>query len=165
MSMSRVAGYQGGSFPFFQDETPEDFLRMVTRLSREWENTTPRRRRAIVCIGSPATCSNPERESTAVRDFYRNWVDVMNATARSHVLVYAAIPGLATMTGGGLLERTGGALFGGNSDFKSAVTRVIGDLSDYYLIAYSPQASNKELRSVSVRLTRRDVRIRMRNRR
>jgi hypothetical protein len=165
MSMGRVAGYQGGAFPFFQEETPEDFLRMVSRLSREWEKATPRRRRAIVCVGSPATCNNPERESIAVRDLYRNWVDAMSAAARSHVMVYAAIPGLATMTGGGLLERTGGALFAGNVDFKSAVARVLSDMSEYYLIAYTPQPSKRELRSISARVTRRDVRVRMRNRR
>ena len=165
LSMSRIAAYQGGSFPFFQDETPEDFLRLVTRLSREWEKTTPRRRRAIICIGSPATCSNPERESIAVRDLYTNWVDVITATARGHVIVYAAIPGLATITGGGLLERTGGAMFAGNSDFKNSVARVLADLSEYYLVAYTPQPSKRDIRSVSARVSRKDVRVRMRNRR
>jgi hypothetical protein len=164
-SMGRVAGYQGGAFPFFQEETPEDFLRMVSRLSREWEKTTPRRRRAIVCVGSPATCNNPERESIAVRDLYTNWVDAMTAAARGHVIVYAAVPALATMTGGGLLERTGGALFAGNSDFKNAVARVLSDVSEYYLIAYTPQPSKRDLRPVSVRVSKRDVRVRMRNRR
>ena len=164
-SLARVASYQGAAIPFFPNETPDDFLRMVMRLSDDWEKSMPRRKRAIVCIGSSAVCNIAERESTAPRDLYPNWVQALSSAARGNTTVYAAVPALATMTGGGLLERTGGEMFGGTIDFAASAQRMMGHLSDFYLLAYTPQASKKDLRPLSVKVSRRDVRVRTRNRR
>lgn len=164
-SLARVAGYQAAAIPFFADETSEDFLRMVMQLTGDWEKRFPRRRRAIVCIGSPALCNIQERESRAVRDLYPNWVQSVAATARGNTVVYAAIPALATMTGGGLIERTGGEMYAGTIDFAASAEKVMGQLSDFYLLAYSAQVSDKDLKPISVKVTRRDARVRTRNRR
>ena len=163
-SLARVASYQGAAIPFFPNETPEDFLKMVMRLSDDWQKTMPRRKRAIACIGSSAVCNTAERESTAVRDLYSNWVQALSSAARANTTVYAAVPALVTMTGGGLIERTGGEMYAGTIDFAASAQRMMTHLSDYYLLAYTPQASKKDLKSLSVKVSRRDARVRTRNR-
>jgi hypothetical protein len=164
-SLARVASYQGAAIPFFPNETPEDFLKMVMRLSGDWEKAMPRRRRGIVCIGSSAVCNIAERESTASRDLYPNWVQALSTAARGNSIVYAAVPALATMTGGGLIERTGGEMYAGTIDFAASAQKVMSQLGDFYLLAYTPPVSKKDLKPVSVKVSRRDMRVRTRNRR
>ena len=164
VALARIAAFQAGSIPFFQNETTEDLLRLVIRLSKEWEPLSGRRK-AIVCIGSPAVCTPIERESTAPRDLYPNWVNSMSATARANVVVYAAIPGRFTLAGGSLIDSTGGEAFGGISNFVPAVEQIYGSLSQYYLLGYVPQPSKKDLRNLSVRVNRRGVTVHARTRR
>ena len=165
VAAARIAAFQAGAIPFFQEETTEDLLRLVVKLSNHWAETLPHRRKAIVCIGSPAVCLPDERESTAPRDQYSTWVGAMSAAARTNAVAYAAIPGPFTLGGGGLVERTGGAAFGGNSSFVSAAEQVFADLSQYYLLGYEPAASKKDLRSISVRVNRKGVTVHTRNKR
>jgi hypothetical protein len=165
VALARIAAFQSGSIPFFQNETTEDLLRLVAKLSNHWAETMPHRRKAIVCIGSPAVCSPDEREETAPRDMYSTWVNALSATARGNTVVYGAVPGRFTLIGGGLAERTGGDVMGGVSNFVPAVERVFTDLSHYYLLGYEPPASKKELRNISVRVNRRGVTVHTRNKR
>jgi hypothetical protein len=165
MALARIAAFQAGTIPFFPGETTEDLLRLVTRLSKQWLELAPHRRKAIVCIGSPAVCGPNERESSAPRDEYSTWVDAMTAAGRSNVLVYAAIPARFDLLGGGLVERTGGQAFGGLSNFLPAVEQVYDDLSQYYMLTYVPAASKKDLRAVSVRVNRKGVTVHARNKR
>ncbi len=165
VALSRIAAFQSGAIPFFENETTEDMLRLVVKLSNHWAETLPHRRKAIVCIGSPAVCLPDERESTAPRDQYSTWVDAMSAAGRANAVVYAAIPGRFTLGGGGLIERTGGEAFGGTSNFVPAVEQVYGDLSQYYLLGYEPATSKKDLRSISVRVNRKGVTVHTRNKR
>ena len=165
VAASRIAAYKAGSIPFFTDETTEDMLRLVIKLSKQWEETTPRRRRAIVCIGSPAVCGPQEKESTAPRDEYPNWVNAVTAAARANVVVYAAIPSQVSLVGEMIIGRTGGDVFAGTASYRPAVERVYGDLSHYYMLGYTPTSSKKDLRSVSVRVNRRGVTVHTRSRR
>jgi hypothetical protein len=165
LALSRIAAFQSGAIPFFAGETTEDMLRLVTKLSNHWAETLPHRRKAIVCIGSPAVCLPDERESTAPRDLYSTWVDALTATARGNVVAYAAIPSRFILGGGGLVERTGGQAFGGTSNFGPAVDQVYADLSQYYLLGYEPAPSKKELRAVTVRVSRKGVTVHTRNKR
>ena len=164
VALARIAAFQAASIPFFADETTEDMLRLVIKLSKQWEST-PGRRKAIVCVGSPGVCTPIERDSTAPRDLYPNWVNSLSATARANVVVYAAIPGRFTLAGGALIDRTGGEAFGGISNFVPAVESIYGALSQYYMIGYTPAASKKDLRSLSVRVNRRGVTVHTRSRR
>lgn len=165
VALSRIAAFQAGAIPFFANETTEDMLRLVTKLSNHWAETTQHRRRAIVCIGSQAVCAPNERESTAPRDEYTTWVSAMSAAARANVIAYAAVPGPVQLIGGGLIERTGGETFGGTANFVPAVERVYGDLSQYYLLGYEAAPSKKDLRSITVRVNRKGVTVHTRNRR
>jgi hypothetical protein len=96
---------------------------------------------------------------------YPNWVDAVTATARANVVMYAAIPGRVSITGGGLVQRSGGEVFAGLTNFVPAVEAVFRDLSQYYLVRYTPPASKKDMRSVTVRLNRRGVDVHARNKR
>jgi hypothetical protein len=165
VALSRIAAFQSGAVPFVQGETVEDLFRVVTKISNHWAETSPHRRKSIVCIGSPAVCSPDERESTAPRDEYSSWVDAMSAAARANVVFYAAIPGPFTLAGGGLVERTGGAAFGGISNFVDAAEQVFGNMSQYYMLGYEPAASKKDLRAVSVRVNRKSITVHARNKR
>lgn len=165
VALSKIAAFQAGTIPFFPNETTEDMLRTVVRLSKHWAETSPHRRQAIVCIGSPAVCSPLERESTAARDAYSTWVDAMTAAAKANVVVYAAIPGRVDLVGGGLVERTGGQVFAGLSNFIPAAEQVYADLSQYYLLGYEPATSKKDLRALSIKVDRKGVTVHARNKR
>jgi hypothetical protein len=165
VALSRIAAFQSGSIPFFENETTEDMLRLVAKLSKYWEETVPHRRKAIVCVGSPGVCLPDERESTAPRDQYSVWVNAISATARANVVAYAAIPGRFSLGGGGLVERTGGDAFGGIQNFVPAVEKVYTDLSQYYLLGYEPAPSKKDMRSISVKVNRKGVTVHTRNKR
>jgi hypothetical protein len=165
VALARIAAYQAGSRPFVEGETIEDYLRLVTKVSRQWAESKKPRRLAIICIGSQAVCSPDERDSTAPRDMYPNWVNALTSTATAHVVAYAAVPGRVMIVGGGLVERTGGQVFGGLTNFAPAVEKVYRDLSHYYMVGYSPQPSKKDLRGLSVRVNRKSVTVDTRNKR
>jgi hypothetical protein len=80
-------------------------------------------------------------------------------------VVYATVPGRAALTGGSVLVRTGGELFAGSLDYNAAARRVVSDISDYYLLGYTPEPSKRDLRSVSVVVARQGVRVHARERR
>jgi hypothetical protein len=165
VAFARIAAFKAGSIPFFANETTEDMLRLAAKLSNHWAETMPHRRKAIVCIGSPAVCNVDEREETAPRDMYSTWVNALAATASGNVLVYGLIPTKINLIGGGLAERTGGDVMGGLTNFVPAAERVFADLSHYYLLGYVPPASRKALRPISVKVNRRGVTVHTRNRR
>jgi hypothetical protein len=165
VALARIAGYQASVIPFFQDETPDDTIRLITKLAKRWNETLPHRRKAIVCIGSTAVCAPLERDSTAPRDMYPLWVNVVKEAARSNTIEYAAVPGRFTLTGGSLPERTGGDVLGGTTDFGPAVQRVMNDLSDYYMLTYTPAPSKKDTRGIVVKVKRKGATARTRNRR
>ena len=165
VALARIAAFQAGAIPFFPGETTEDYLKLVTKLSKRWAESNTPRRHAIVCIGSPAVCSPDERDSTAPRDMYPNWVDAVTTTAKANVIAYAAIPGRVAVTGGGLVERSGGEVFAGLNNFEPAVAGVLRDLSQYYLVSYRAPASKKDMRSLTVKVNRKNITVNTRNKR
>ena len=163
---AQIATFHAGVSPFVQNETVEDLLQQVSRIARRWATTAPHRRTAVVCIGSPGLCNVIERDPTAPRDMFPNWVEALETTARARTVFYALVPARVSLMGGSLVERTGGELFSSATNFDEGVRRLFQDLSEYYLVGYRSTASlNKPIHSVSVKTTRRDARVRTRSQR
>jgi hypothetical protein len=165
LALSRIASFQAGSKPYFE-ETQEDMLQLLTKISRQWQETQPGRRKAFVCVGSQGVCAILERESTAPRDRYPNWVSAMKEMARAHATAYAAIPArLDTTQGGYITDLSGGGTFSANSNFTPAVDTVLRNLSEYYLVSYEAPKSSKPLKKLRVTVTRKNMKVQVRTRR
>jgi len=163
---SQIATFHAGVTPFVQTETMEDLLHEVSRLARRWATTIPHRRTAVICIGSPGLCNVIERDPTAPRDMYPNWVEALATTARAKTLFFALVPARVSLMGGTLIERTGGEMYSSATNFDDGVRRIFQDLSEYYLVSYRSTASlEKPIHGVAVRTTRRDAHVRTRQQR
>ena len=165
VSLARIAAFSAGSVPYVNEETDIDMFKLMAKLATKLGEVAPNRRKAIICIGSPAVCNPLERDSTAPRDEYPSWVNVLAATARNNVLVYSAIPAPVNLMGAGVVQRTGGTFFAGLTNYTPAIERVYGDLSQYYMATYTVEASNKQIRNLTVRTTRKDTTVKARDRR
>jgi len=163
---AQISTFHAGVTPFVQTETMEDLLHEVSRMARRWATTVPHRRTAVICIGSPGLCNLVERDPTAPRDMFPNWVEALETTARARTVFYALVPGRVALMGGTLVERTGGEMYSSATNFDDGIRRIFQDLSEYYLVGYRSTASlDKPIHSVSVRTTRRDARVRTRQQR
>jgi VWFA-related protein len=161
---SRLSGFQAGVVPFAQDSTTEDFLALVTKISGELAEPA-HRRKAIVCIGAPALCTIAERDPNSNRRLYTNWVTALTALGKSNVSLYAFMPVQMNVTDGKLTDLSGGTAFTSASNFRPFADRVWSELSNYYLIGYTPESTNKDLRSITVKVSRGGARVHVRRQR
>jgi VWFA-related protein len=164
----RIGGYRGGMVPFSRRDTPETVLRAVAKISRALE-AVEHRRKVIICVGLPVVCDPEEPLLAGTSVLWPHWVTALTAAARANVSVYCLDPtGLnqrATSRGVGLVRLTGGELFTNSNDFVSATHAIWRDAGRYYLLGYWPSASKRELHSVDVSVARKDVHLRVRQRR
>jgi muconolactone delta-isomerase len=65
----------------------------------------------------------------------------------------------------GIVQLTGGKVFAHENDFSLAARAIWREAGHYYLLGYWPAASKRELRSIDVRVARKGVRVRARQRR
>jgi hypothetical protein len=165
VAFARIAAYQGGSSNFSPDTTEWEMFGLIAKLTRKLGEMAPHRRSAIVCIGSPVVCNPTERSDNAPRDEYPRWIEAVSSAARAHTIVYAAVPTRVAIMGAGLAQRTGGQMFAGLTNYSSAIEQVYGDLSQYYIATYAPPESKKDLRSITVRTTRKNTTMKARERR
>src|ERR1044072_7877565 len=103
----------------------------MTGRAKTCQESAPNRRKALVCIGSPAICMIEERDSSAPRQDYPTWTETLREQAKANVINYATVPGRVPITGGNMNELTGGDVFSATSNFSPAVIRVLNDLSNY----------------------------------
>lgn len=164
----RIDGYRGGAVPFAMPDTPETVLRMIARISGQLE-PLDHRRKVIVCLGLPAVCDVREPQTAGSSVIWPDWVAALRAAARANVSVYCVDPtgarGGLRLSGGGLVQMTGGRIFAHENDFSLAAKAIWREAGHYYLLGYWPTASKHELRSIDVDVTRKGVRIHARQRR
>jgi len=161
----RIAGYRGGMVPFSRRDTPETVLKAVAKISKQLE-AVDHRRKAIICLGVTAVCDVEDPPLGAHSVLWPHWVAAIGAAARANVSVYAVDPtGLnqrAGVTGLGLVRLTGGERFANSNDFMRAADAIWRESSRYYLVGYWPPAGSRELQSIDVKVTRKDVHLRVR---
>ena len=161
----RIAGYRGGMVPFSRRDTPETVLKTVAKISKQLE-AVDHRRKAIICLGVTVVCDVEDPPLGAHSVLWPHWVAAIGAAARANVSVYAVDPtGLnqrAGVTGLGLVRLTGGERFANSNDFMRAADASWRESSRYYLVGYWPPAGSKELQSIDVKVTRKDVHLRVR---
>jgi VWFA-related protein len=161
----RIAGYRGGMVPFSRRDTPETVLKAVARISKQLE-ALDHRRKAIICLGVTAVCDVEDPPLGAHSVLWPHWVAAIAAAARANVSVYAVDPtGLnqrAGVSGVGLVRLTGGERFANSNDFMRAADAIWRESSRYYLVGYWPPAGTKALQSIDVKVTRKDVHLRVR---
>ena len=162
----RIAGYRGGIVPFSRRDTPETVLKAVTKIAKQLE-AVDHRRKAIICLGLTAVCDVEDPPLGAHSVLWPYWVAALGATARANVSVYAVDPtGLnqrANIGGIGLVRLTGGERFANSNDFGRAADAIWREASRYYLVGYWPPPGNsRDLQSIEVKVTRKDVHLRVR---
>jgi VWFA-related protein len=161
----RIAGYRGGMVPFSRRDTPETVLKAVTRISKQLE-AVDHRRKAIICLGLSAVCDVEDPPLGTHSVLWPHWVGALVAAARANVSVYMVDPtGLNQRSGArgiGLVKLTGGERFANSNDFLRAADAIWRESSRYYLVGYWPPAGSRELQSIDVKVTRKDVHLRVR---
>ena len=73
--------------------------------------------------------------------------------------MYAILAVRASVSGQGLVEATGGAVFAGVSDFRPVLDRIWQDAGHHYLLGYWPPRSSKDSHAINVKVARKSVRV------
>jgi VWFA-related protein len=164
VALMRISEYEARNAPFDLIRSTEDALKLIANVSSRLE-PYGRRRKAIVCIGSQRICNVMEPSRTAPGSLRSDWIGAVRETAKANASVYALTAGRGRLPGGGLVEATGGEVFGSRSDLTPAIEQIWNDLSRHYLIGYWPTASSRDLHSISIKVKRSGVRVLARKRR
>lgn len=150
-AIGRIAEYQPSTVPFDGVQATEDLLETVRAVSRRFEDAG-RRRKVLVCIGTSLVCNILEPRKWAIRSMWQKWMDAVSAAARANLSVYALVSRRGGLSSGGIIDATGGELFGSSSDLRPAVRRIWEDASHHYLLGYWPSGSSRQLHSIQVRV-------------
>lgn len=157
-AVGRIAEYQPSPVPFDGLLAVESVLNTVKIVAQRFQDTG-RRRKVLVCIGSPQVCNILEPRRWALRSMYQKWLDAITAAARANLSVYSLVSRRGGPSTGGLVEVTGGELFGSTSDLSPAVRRIWEDASRHYMLGYWPTGSSRDLHSIQVKVAGKDRRV------
>jgi VWFA-related protein len=164
----RIDGYRGGAIPYSRRDTPETVLKAIAKISRELESID-HRRKVILCLGLPSVCDVNEPTLGGTSVIWPAWVAAISAAARANVSVYCVDPtgarGGLNLSGNGLVQVTGGAIFAHQNDFLTAARAIWLEAGHYYLLGYWPAVSKRDLHDVDVTVTRKGIHVRARQRR
>jgi VWFA-related protein len=164
----RIDGYRGGAVPFSMRDTQETMLKAIAKIARQLESID-QRRKVVLCLGLPYVCDVAEPRLGSTSLIWPAWVAAINAAARANVSVYCVDPtgarGAFHVSGGGLVQLTGGKVFAHENDFSLAARAIWREAGHYYLLGYWPAASKRDLHEIDVSVARKGVRVRARQRR
>ena len=163
-ALARIAEYQGAVLRYAPAGSPEDVLKLVASVSRTLE-TAGRRRKILVCIGSPKICSVTQLRRYDGGSFHGDWVEAVSAAARANLSMYSLLAVPARVSGDTLVEATGGTVFRGVGDFRPVLDRIWQDAGHHYLAGYWPPTSSKALHSIDVKVARKGVTVMARRQR
>ncbi len=164
-ALDRIADYHAGAIPFFGRETFENALKMVTKLSRRFEDAEPRRE-VIVCIGAPRVFDVKEPLRLKGSLLWPYWVEALAAASRANASLYvldpAGVTGRIWVTGSGVAEHTGGTAFANTSDFEHVVDQIWREAGHYYLLGYGASLPSGRLHDVRVNVAGHGLHVRAR---
>lgn len=164
----RIDGYRGGAVPFSRRDASESVLKAIAKIAHQLE-AIDHRRKVILCLGLPAVCDVNEPQLGGTSVLWPAWVAAIDAAARANVSVYCVDPtgamGGSRLSPEGIVQLTGGKVFAHENDFSLAANAIWREAGHYYLLGYWPAASKRELRSIDVRVLRKGVHVRARQRR
>jgi hypothetical protein len=161
-AQARIAAYRAGAFPL--DYTTQQLaLERIAAVARQLE-TPDTRRKIVICIGAPYVCNVQEPIRGSLGRMRPLWDDALTAAARANVSVYAVIPGRTRMSGGGLVEFTGGELFANRFAFQPVLDRILRDANHYYVVGYWPEGPPRDIHKIEVKTNRKGVKMRVRRR-
>jgi hypothetical protein len=156
---TRLAGFQAGSIPFAVGQTTEELLDLITRISPELAEPKSRRK-AIVCVGAPGVCSMRQRSQNIERPaLWTNWVNGVTALGKNNISLYAFMPVPKAVGDGALTDFSGGTGFTTAADFTPFARQIWSELSNYYMIGYKAEPTNKDLRNISVKVSKGGMKI------
>jgi hypothetical protein len=163
-AVNRIVEYRAGAVPFQSRGTAERVLKVIAGAARQLA-AFEHRRKLVVCIGGAGVCNVLEPYPRGSHPLWPAWVDMLAASARANVSIYAVMPVHPTsriLLGGGMVNATGGDGFKNTVEFERFVDGLWTDASDYYLLGYWPGASKRDLHSIEVKVARKDVHVRAR---
>jgi hypothetical protein len=162
----RIAGYRGGAQSYSRRDTPEMMLKQIARIAKQLE-PIDHKRKIVACLGLPLVCDVGEPQAGVSRAYREAWMDAVSSAARANLSVYCVDPtGLRGVgnVGNGLIQFTGGTIYHDNN-FASTGEAIWREAGHYYLIGYWPAASKRELHDIDVRVARKGIHVRARQRR
>ncbi len=162
----RIASYRGGVQPYQRRDTPEVTLKAIAKIAKQLE-LIDHKRKVVLCLGLPLVCDVSEPPMGGNSPYWSAWVDAIASTARANVSVYCVDATGArggSNIGNGLIQYTGGAIYHDNK-FGPAGEAIWREAGHYYMLGYWPPPSTHEVRSIDVRVTRKGVHVRARQRR
>ena len=129
----------------------DDALQTVARVASQLE-PIEHRRKALVCIGAQDVCDVYLKMPKSSL-LWNSWRDALSATARANASVYALNPAGVEGRfdlGQGLVDDSGGAIFGRSNDFERDAQALWEQAGHYYLLGYSSTAPPRDLHSVDI---------------
>jgi len=153
---ARLGAFTAGTIPYAQLSTPDELLEMVTKISGSLSEPA-NRRKAIVCVGSPAVCALPARSKNDEGKKWQFWTTALSALARSNTSIYAFMPVASASFDGSIVDFTGGTPFTNANDFTPFAQRIWAELGTHYMVEYAGQPGQKDIRGISVKTTRKNA--------
>jgi len=153
---ARLGQFQAGVIPYAQLTTPDELLETVAKIAASVKEPA-NQRKAIVCVGAPAVCATAARSKNDEGRKWQFWTKAMNSLAASNVSVYALMPVASTSFDGSLVDFSGGTAFTNAQDFTAFANRIWSELGTHYMVEYVEQPGQKDVRSVSVKTTRKNA--------
>jgi hypothetical protein len=153
---ARLGSFQAGVIPYAQVTTPDELLDTVAKIAASVKEPV-NQRKAIVCVGAPAVCATPARSKNDEGKKWLYWTKAVNSLAASNVSVYAFMPVATTSFDGSLVDFSGGTAFTNSQDFTPFAQRIWSELGTHYMVEYPAQPGQKDVRSVTVKTTRKNA--------
>src|SRR4029453_10225861 len=75
-ALARIAEYEGAIVRYAPAGSPEDVLKLITKVSRNLESTG-RRRTILVCVGSATICNVTQQSRFTGGSFHQDWIDAV----------------------------------------------------------------------------------------
>jgi VWFA-related protein len=163
-ALERIDEYRAGSPSFLGRDMRDDVLQTVARVARQLE-PVEHRRKVLVCVGAREVC-DPFLEVPESSLLWPSWRDAIATTARANASVYVVSPSgvLGRMDlGGGLVDTTGGGVFGRSNDFAREARMIWDQASHYYLLQYTPSSRRRDLHTIDVSIKRSGLRVQARH--
>jgi len=161
---ARLGQFQAGVIPYAQLTTPDELLDTVARVAASVKEPA-NQRKAIVCVGAPAVCATAARSKNDEGKKWMYWTKAINSLAASNVSVYAFMPVATTSFDGSLIDFSGGTAFTNAQDFTPFAQRIWSELGTHYMVEYTGQPGQKDVRNISVKTTRKNAVVRARKQR
>ena len=159
-ALARVEEYRPGIIPFNRRSASREAFLVAARVSRA-VGQSARRRKALVCIGTSAVCNvQDDLWWGGAGGLKRQRIAALAEASDANLAVYGILPAASAQSHtDGIIEATGGRLFGGSTGLRAAIQRIWLDASHHYLLGYWGAVDSRDTHRIEVRVTKPRVKV------